>query len=879
ITAQNNDYPVYLTSTIMDVDEIGLENSLLSTPITTGSSTPHNHVSVSNVSVARSFTPSEESQGTSPFFDNAEEFGQQTFSAAEALKAKLSLLIFPRKPKMSFILSLFIKSISLQNRTGLDDFTFKRKNSSRITSSRIFSRPESPLKKKYISEAGYTSTSLRKHNDDEFDSDIADWSMEGTGRRVAYDDFTTIDWIHDFAKERARQKKLRQQKGIAGQLRRIFDAMEGWIVVLAVGVISGILAAVIDITTEWLSDIREGYCKTGFYLNRKNCCWGYDNRDSCVEWVRWTTALQAKSAGAAFWTNYLFYIIFSTTFATVAAYLVKCYSSYSSGSGIPEIKTILGGFVIRKFLGWWSLIIKSIGVCLVAASSLCLGKEGPLIHLACCCGNIIPRIFPKFRYNEVAFGAPIGGVLFSLEEVSYYFPFRTMWRSFFCAMVAAVSLAVVYDRKWHGFDMFFFALLGIMGGLYGALFIRMNLKVAVFRKNSWLRYFSVQEVIIISLFTSIVSYLNIYMRVNPSELVANLFRECEGGDYHNLCNYTNYWEPTLLLLIASILKFFLTTVTFGLKVPAGVWLPSMAIGACFGRAVGLIVHAWHKYDPGFWLFASCDPDTECITPGMYAMVGAAATFGGVTRMTVSLVVIMFELTGALTYVLPIMIAVMISKWVGDAFDKEGIYDGWIRMNEYPFLDSKEDYVYNTLASQYMTRVEDLMVITATGHTLESLDELLNDTDYKGFPVVNNEKTMLLTGYISRSELRYAMDKAKKKPGISLLSPCYFSSNLPILDSTSFIDFKPWMDQTPITISPKFPMEMTIELFRKMGLRYILVTQHGQLLGLITKKDVLRHLSAIRHPDVVNPEDSQEQLKYTILSERRLSGLTNDFETV
>jgi chloride channel 3/4/5 len=100
---------------------------------------------------------------------------------------------------------------------------------------------------------------------------------------------------------------------------------------------------------------------------------------------------------------------------------VTVYSPYAAGSGIPEVKTILGGFVIRKFLGWWTLIIKSIGVvcaehcvkyheenceltfcrkCLVVASNLCLGKEGPLIHLACCCGNIIPRLFAKFRYNE-----------------------------------------------------------------------------------------------------------------------------------------------------------------------------------------------------------------------------------------------------------------------------------------------------------------------------------------------------------------------------------------------------------------------------------------------------------------------------------------------
>ena len=69
----------------------------------------------------------------------------------------------------------------------------------------------------------------------------------------------------------------------------------------------------------------------------------------------------------------------------------------------------------------------------------------------------------------------------------------------------------------------------------------------------------------------------------------------------------------------------------------------------------------------------CSPHENCVTPGLYAMIGAAATLGGVTRMTVSLIVIMFELTGGLTYIVPIMVAVMISKWVGDAFVKDGMY--------------------------------------------------------------------------------------------------------------------------------------------------------------------------------------------------------------
>ena len=62
-------------------------------------------------------------------------------------------------------------------------------------------------------------------------------------------------------------------------------------------------------------------------------------------------------------------------FATMAAFLVKEYSPYSAGSGIPEVKTILGGFVIRKFLGWWTLIIKSIGVVRNHCSFIILGTR------------------------------------------------------------------------------------------------------------------------------------------------------------------------------------------------------------------------------------------------------------------------------------------------------------------------------------------------------------------------------------------------------------------------------------------------------------------------------------------------------------------------
>lgn len=62
---------------------------------------------------------------------------------------------------------------------------------------------------------------------------------------------------------------------------------------------------------------------------------------------------------------------------------------------------------------------------------------------------------------------------------------------------------------------------------------------------------------------------------------------------------------------------------------------------------------------------------------------------------------MFELTGGVRYIVPLMAAVMASKWVGDAFGKMGIYDAHVLLNGYPFLDPKEEFTHTTLAQDVM----------------------------------------------------------------------------------------------------------------------------------------------------------------------------------
>lgn len=117
----------------------------------------------------------------------------------------------------------------------------------------------------------------------------------------------------------------------------------------------------------------------------------------------------------------------------------------------------------------------------------------------------------------------------------------------------------------------------------------------------------------------------------------------------------NRWSMILSLLFATAMRTFLVIISYGCKVPAGIFVPSMAIGASFGRMVGILVQTLHESFPHAKFFAACEPDVPCITPGTYAFLGAAAALSGIMHITVSVVVIMFELTGALTYILPTMV--------------------------------------------------------------------------------------------------------------------------------------------------------------------------------------------------------------------------------
>ncbi|OBT59570.1 hypothetical protein VE04_00009 [Pseudogymnoascus sp. 24MN13] len=662
-----------------------------------------------------------------------------------------------------------------------------------------------------------------------------------------YEDFTTIDWVQDAAREQQRREARRRENarfftrgGKAGwryQLWEAYNAGQGWIVVTLIGAAIGLNAALLNIITEWLSDIKLGYCTTGFYLNQNFCCWGEDN--GCPQWHNWTPIAPV---------NYLMYILTAGIFAFTSATLVKSFAPYAAGSGISEIKCIIAGFVMKGFLGWWTLLIKSIGLPLAIASGLSVGKEGPSVHYAVCTGNVISRLFDKYKRNAsktreilsassaagvaVAFGSPIGGVLFSLEEMSPHFPLKTMWRTYFCCLVATAVLSAMnpfrtgqlvmfqvrYDRSWHFFEVIFYIIIGIFGGLYGAFVIKWNLRAQAFRKK-YLSKHGVLEATLLAVGTAIICFPSIFLSIDMTESMEILFKECEGGeDYHGLCESKHRWSMFFSLILATAIRTSLVIISYGCKVPAGIFVPSMAIGA---RARPRGRHL------------------PCITPGTYAFLGSAAALSGIMHITVSVVVIMFELTGALTYILPTMIVVGVTKAVGELFGKGGIADQMIWFNGFPFLDNKEEHNFGVPVSQVMT--SDPVTLPTTGCTMADIEAVLADREFQGFPV-----------------LRDAVDRVKENHGVLPTARCYFAApassaslapptpSTPLTPavtvdgSSSSVDFSRFVDPTPVSVHPRLPLETVMDMFRKIGPRVILIEYRGKVLGLVTVKDCLKY---------------------------------------
>ncbi|CAI2343257.1 unnamed protein product [Caenorhabditis sp. 36 PRJEB53466] len=475
------------------------------------------------------------------------------------------------------------------------------------------------------------------------------------------------------------------------------------------------------------------------------------------------------------------------------------------GSGIPEMKTILRGVILKEYLSMRTLLSKMIGLTLSLGSGLPMGKEGPFVHVASVVASQLSRLVHgssvgifenESRSAEMlaagcavgvacTFSAPIGGVLFSIEVTSVYFAVRNYWRGFFAATCSAtlfrilrmfsVSEAVTveahYQTNFPPQNVFLpqelpvFALIGLICGLAGSLFVFLHRRTVLFlRRNAiakmiFQKYWLIYPICIATFISSLSFPMGLGQYMGGEERFSHTMKEffvncawtAEPGEPYACAppNSTNssdfdihHWKgpnmnysPYITVAVFQTVYFFLSILASTLPVPSGIFMPVFVLGAAFGRL-------WRH--------------SLLIRPGVYAVVGAAAFCGAVTH-TVSVAVIVFELTGQLCHLLPVMIAVLIANATA-SYLQPSIYDSIIRIKNLPYLPD----IPHTTSLYHQMLIEQFMitpvVFIGKDSTVGDVKRALElKSRIRAFPLVENIESLALVGSVSRSQLLRYVD--------------------------------------------------------------------------------------------------------------------------
>ncbi|KAM8972719.1 chloride channel protein ClC-Kb-like [Pelodytes ibericus] len=512
--------------------------------------------------------------------------------------------------------------------------------------------------------------------------------------------------------------------------------------------------------------------------------------------------------------QYFSWVLYHVLLMMVSAGVAKYISPQAAGSGIPELKVTLRGVVLDEFFTFRTFIAKLIGVTctLAAGSTIFLGKVGPFVHMATILATLLGKLMvklvgakenPSRKYELLIAGAavgvaccfvaPVGGVLFSVEATATHFAVRNYWRGFFAATCAALmfrllavinhegeTVAVLFKTTWRvefPFDLpeyFSYALLGVVCGCVCCVylflhrvtlvFLNHNERVGKFMRNNKIVYAAFVSLILASITfphgfgqyiggtrLSMKEHLetffnNVTWGIEEASTQLNTTRQPPNPTYDN--NWLQWTHPQMSALeklaCFIVLKFFMLLFANTMIIPAGYFLPTFVYGAGLGRLYGEILA---KIFPEGIISEGVQIR---INPAGYALAGAAAYSGAVTH-TISTALLVFELTGQMSHILPVLIAVLIANAISQSC-QNSFFDLIIIVKKLPYLPKLamgKNSAHDLCAEDFM--VTDLLYLVK-GFKFKEVRHLLKTSEIRQFPIVDAEASKILLGSVSRKAL-------------------------------------------------------------------------------------------------------------------------------
>ncbi|KAG2500647.1 hypothetical protein HYH03_001414 [Edaphochlamys debaryana] len=556
--------------------------------------------------------------------------------------------------------------------------------------------------------------------------------------------------------------------------------------------------------------------------------------------AKFQTTLRFISPGGGFGVPYGVYLAFTVLYALAAGVLGSYVSPQAAGSGIPEIRCYLNGIHVKGLLTVRTFFAKAFGVLFSIAAGLVVGKEGPFTHVGAILGGGVAHLgsttltratnghwravlrtrFGSFFRNPIshrdyvaagaaagvssAFAAPIGGILFSVEQGSSFYNFNMLCHAFLAAGVALWVTLLLTTAVWEGADLYrtqiiaqqqfavlspipglekfyyylweipIFACMGVGGGLLGAGMIKINEAITRQRRlhippTAPAR--RVAEVVFLAALTATAWLLASFL--SPCEPTPTLTYEPKtamnqlyGGMYPQLwCpdgSYSSFgalffrpqmvaigllfenpisnerpvlFAPAAMATLAGLGWLFMSA-TFGVGAATGLFVPSLLIGSSSGRLVGRAVRA-----VAMWAATVGGATAPSVTISLnsYAVVGAGAVLGGVSRMLLCNTVLVLETAGAMSLTVPLLATTFVAKLVADLLAPVGIFDLAIQRAGYPYLPSEPTDLadiklqHALQAGDVMSR--DLATLPPRLTLGELVDALRKYPHYSNFPLV------------------------------------------------------------------------------------------------------------------------------------------------
>eukprot|EP00050_Salpingoeca_kvevrii_P002556 m.196977 g.196977 ORF g.196977 m.196977 type:complete len:525 (-) comp10638_c0_seq1:1089-2663(-) len=320
-----------------------------------------------------------------------------------------------------------------------------------------------------------------------------------------------------------------------------------------------------------------------------------------------TSLIHSQPMAIAYWI----WVAFTVVTVVAAAAFTHVVAPTAIGSGIPQMKTLLKGIPLSRYLSSKTLLAKIVGLVLAEGSGIPIGKEGPFVHMASIIASQLLKRVPFFHKINITesrrlellaaacavgvasnFGAPIGGVLFSIEVTSTYFAVRNYWRGFYASVIGALvfrlldgikknerTITAMFTTEFTTFpfvisEMIAFFFIGIFGGLLGSFFVFVHRKIvewkAAYSQNGRpLSFLRVSPFIYPAIVAFLVATITFpasnwaFMGLTQSTEINHLF---DTKPLHTNSEWSSS-NVFISLLIFLIFKFFLTALAVTMPIP------------------------------------------------------------------------------------------------------------------------------------------------------------------------------------------------------------------------------------------------------------------------------------------------------------------------